>query len=91
MFLGVPQTVAARAQEFHKFCKRLSAMVCNITLFYCRVSEAIQMDAGAARYGYEAALVACGKVINQDGSLGMAHTTPGAAGVSVFFSHTYSI
>ncbi|KAG1719294.1 hypothetical protein EDD22DRAFT_963314, partial [Suillus occidentalis] len=64
LFLGVPQTVAARAQEFHKFGKRLSAM----------------MDAGAARYGYEAALVACGKVINQDGSLGMAHTTPGAAG-----------
>ncbi|KAG0695711.1 hypothetical protein DFH29DRAFT_256122 [Suillus ampliporus] len=38
------------------------------------------MDAGAARYGYEAALVACGKVVNQDGSLGMAHTMPGAAG-----------
>lgn len=60
-------------------------MVCNITLFYCRVSEAIQMDAGAAHYGYEAALIACSKVINQDGSLGMAHTMPGAAGVSVFF------
>ncbi|KAG2363350.1 hypothetical protein BDR07DRAFT_1483838 [Suillus spraguei] len=41
LFLGVPQTVAARAQEFHKFA-RGSAM----------------MDAGAARYGYEAALVA---------------------------------
>jgi hypothetical protein len=49
------------------------------------------MDAGAARYGYEAALVACGKVINQDGSLGMAHTTPGAAGVSVFFSVAHTV
>lgn len=29
LFLGVPQTVAARAQEFHKFGKRLSAMVCR--------------------------------------------------------------
>ena len=43
------------------------------------------MDAAAARFGFEAALVACGKVVNQDGSLGHVHTTPGAAGVRFSF------
>lgn len=42
------------------------------------------MDSAAARYGFEAAFVACGKVVNQDGSLGLAYTTPGAEGVSNF-------
>ncbi|KAG1882370.1 hypothetical protein F4604DRAFT_1537412, partial [Suillus subluteus] len=63
LFLGGPQTVSARGQEFQKFTKKLSGL----------------MDTGVARFGFEAALVACGKVINQDGSLGMAHTTSGAA------------
>jgi hypothetical protein len=43
------------------------------------------MDIAAARFGFEGALVTCGKVVNQDGSLGLAHTTAGAAGVRVFF------
>lgn len=45
------------------------------------------MDSAAARYGFEAAFVACGKVVNQDGSLGLAHTTPGAEGVSICRPH----
>ncbi|KAG2127203.1 hypothetical protein DEU56DRAFT_742428 [Suillus clintonianus] len=68
LFLGGPQTVSTRGQEFQKFTKKLSGL----------------MDTGAARFGFEAALVACGKVVNQDGSLGMAHTTSGAGDVSVF-------
>ncbi|KAG2072059.1 hypothetical protein BDR04DRAFT_1117279 [Suillus decipiens] len=39
-------------------------------------------DGGAAWFIFEAALVACGKVINQDGGLSMAHTPLGAAGAS---------
>ncbi|KAG1790542.1 uncharacterized protein HD556DRAFT_1446064 [Suillus plorans] len=66
---GVPQTVAMRAQEFQKFCKKI------ITV----------MDGGAVQFGFEVALVACGKVINQDGGLSLACTTPGAAGISSFF------
>ncbi|KIK47789.1 hypothetical protein CY34DRAFT_73320 [Suillus luteus UH-Slu-Lm8-n1] len=64
VLMGAPQTVAMRAQEFHKFGKKVSAM----------------MDVAAARFGFEGALVTCGKVVNQDGSLGLAHTTAGAAG-----------
>ncbi|KAG1796090.1 uncharacterized protein HD556DRAFT_1441928 [Suillus plorans] len=64
MLLGIPQTVAMRGQEFHKFGTKISGL----------------MDSAAARYGFEAAFVACGKVVNQDGSLGLAHTTPGAEG-----------
>ncbi|KAG1786881.1 uncharacterized protein HD556DRAFT_1311169 [Suillus plorans] len=67
MLLGIPQTVAMRGQEFHKFGTKISGL-------------GRQMDSAAARYGFEAAFVACGKVVNQDGSLGLAHTTPGAEG-----------
>ncbi|KAG1745895.1 uncharacterized protein EDB91DRAFT_1246034 [Suillus paluster] len=65
ILMGVPQTVAMRAQEFHKFGKKVSAM----------------MDIAAAHFGFEGALVTCGKVVNQDGSLGLAHTMAGAAGI----------
>jgi hypothetical protein len=34
--------------------------------------------------GFEAAIVLCGKVVNEDGSLGHSYNTPGAAGVSLF-------
>ncbi|KAG2364621.1 hypothetical protein BDR07DRAFT_1482240 [Suillus spraguei] len=64
LFLGGPQTVSAQGQEFQKFTKKLSGL----------------MDIGSAHFGFEAALVACGKVVNQDRSLGMAHTTSGANG-----------
>ncbi|KAG1758023.1 hypothetical protein EDB19DRAFT_2034058 [Suillus lakei] len=74
MLLGAPQTVAMRAQEFHKFGKKISAM----------------MDIAAAHFGFEGALVACGKVVNQDGSLGMTHTTAGAAGIRFWLTHCKS-
>ncbi|KAG1817888.1 hypothetical protein EV424DRAFT_1347781 [Suillus variegatus] len=67
MLLGVPQTVAMWGQEFQKFGTKISGL-------------GRQMDSAAAHYGFEAAFVACGKVVNQDGSLGLAHTTPGAEG-----------
>ncbi|KAG1817616.1 uncharacterized protein BJ212DRAFT_1500091 [Suillus subaureus] len=63
LFLSGPQTVSAQGQEFQQFMKKLSGL----------------MDTGVAHFGFKAALVACGKVINQDSSLGMAHTTSGAA------------
>ncbi|KAG2355940.1 hypothetical protein BDR07DRAFT_1381172 [Suillus spraguei] len=36
-------------------------------------------DSAAAKFGFETAMVVCGKIINQDASLGQVHTTPGAA------------
>ena len=37
-----------------------------------------QLEGVSAKYGFEAALVMCGKVVNEDTSLGFAHTTAGA-------------
>lgn len=37
----------------------------------------LQVKGAAAKYGFEAALVMCGKVVNEDVSLGFAHTTAG--------------
>ena len=37
-----------------------------------------QVEGAATKYGFEAALVMCGKVVNEDASLGFAHTTAGA-------------
>ncbi|KAG1875854.1 hypothetical protein F4604DRAFT_1532960, partial [Suillus subluteus] len=64
MLSGVPQTIAMRAQEFQKYCRKIIAV----------------MDGGAARFGFESAFVTCSKVVNQDGGLGQIHTTPGAGG-----------
>ncbi|KAG1812851.1 uncharacterized protein BJ212DRAFT_1482912 [Suillus subaureus] len=64
MLLGIPQMVAMQGQEFQKFGTKISGL----------------MDSAAAHYGFEAAFVACGKVVNQDGSLGLANMTPGAEG-----------
>ena len=38
----------------------------------------LQVEGTAAKHGFEAALVMCGKVVNEDVSLGFAHTTAGA-------------
>lgn len=37
-----------------------------------------QLEMTAAKHGFEAALVMCGKTVNEDASLGFAHTTAGA-------------
>ncbi|KAG2352452.1 hypothetical protein BDR07DRAFT_1498279 [Suillus spraguei] len=39
----------------------------------------LSADSAAAKFGFETAMVVCGKIINQDASLGQVHTTPGAA------------
>ncbi|KAG2352704.1 hypothetical protein BDR07DRAFT_1383980 [Suillus spraguei] len=36
-------------------------------------------DSAAAKFGFETAMVICGKIVNQDGSLSQVHTTPGTA------------
>jgi len=38
----------------------------------------LQVEGTATKHGFEAALVMCGKVVNEDASLGFAHTTAGA-------------
>ncbi|KAG2028587.1 hypothetical protein BDR03DRAFT_1019604, partial [Suillus americanus] len=59
---GLPQTVSQRAQAFQRLQKRVT----NI------------LDVASAKFGFESATVMCGKIVNQDASLGHVHTTPGA-------------
>ena len=40
-----------------------------------------QADAATAQHGFETALVMCGNVVNEDASLGFAHTTSRATEV----------
>ncbi|KAG1859743.1 hypothetical protein F4604DRAFT_1930462 [Suillus subluteus] len=37
-----------------------------------------EADTTAAKFGFETTMVICGKIVNQDASLGQVHTTPGA-------------
>ncbi|KIK77254.1 hypothetical protein PAXRUDRAFT_167418, partial [Paxillus rubicundulus Ve08.2h10] len=57
-----PQTVAQHAQMFNRIWKKLTTLI----------------KGAAAKHRFEAALVMCGKIINEDVSLGFAHTTAGA-------------
>ncbi|KAG1856838.1 hypothetical protein C8R48DRAFT_775782 [Suillus tomentosus] len=59
-----PQTIVQRGQTFQKHYRR----VVNI------------LESGSVKFGFEAAIVLCGKVVNEDGSLGHCYNTPGAAG-----------
>ncbi|KAG2096303.1 uncharacterized protein F5147DRAFT_778352 [Suillus discolor] len=63
MLSASPQTVSQRAQEFQKYYRRMFSIA----------------DSAAAKFGFETAMVICGKIVNQDASLGQVHTTPGAA------------
>ncbi|KAG2737950.1 hypothetical protein P692DRAFT_20759986 [Suillus brevipes Sb2] len=58
------QTVSQHGQSFQRLCKKVTGI----------------LDSSAARFGFEAAVVLCGKIVNQDASLGHVHTTPGAGG-----------
>lgn len=42
----------------------------------------LKLDAAAAKYGFEAALVMCGNTINKDISLAFMHTTTTANNIS---------
>ncbi|KAG1845931.1 hypothetical protein C8R48DRAFT_779676 [Suillus tomentosus] len=57
-----PQTVSQRTQEFSKIWRKVVSTV----------------DTAAAKHGFEAVFIICGKVVNQDASLGYIHETPGA-------------
>ncbi|KIM55143.1 hypothetical protein SCLCIDRAFT_88388, partial [Scleroderma citrinum Foug A] len=57
-----PQTMVHRIHSFNKLKQRLISL----------------LEGAAAKHGFEAALVMCGKVINEDASLGFIHTTAGA-------------
>ncbi|KAG1837484.1 hypothetical protein F4604DRAFT_1692203 [Suillus subluteus] len=57
-----PQTVSQQTQEFSKIWRKVVSMV----------------DTTAAKHGFKAVFIICGKVVNQDASLGYIHETPGA-------------
>lgn len=42
----------------------------------------LQLDVASTKFGFESATIMCGKIVNQDTSLGHVHTTPGASDVS---------
>ncbi|KAG1897302.1 uncharacterized protein F5891DRAFT_1192000 [Suillus fuscotomentosus] len=58
------QTIAQRGQGFQKHYRRVIQI----------------LDSASAKCGFEAAVVLCGKVVNEDGSLGHSYSMPGAAG-----------
>ncbi|KAI9453753.1 hypothetical protein HD554DRAFT_2179297, partial [Boletus coccyginus] len=59
---SAPQTVAQCAQTFNKVKKRVISM----------------FESESAKHRFEAAIVMCGSVVNEDASLGFMHTTGGA-------------
>ncbi|KAG1904934.1 uncharacterized protein F5891DRAFT_1183575 [Suillus fuscotomentosus] len=59
---GPPLTVAQWSQEFTRLTKKVTSL----------------LDLATAKHGFEAALLMCGKVVNQDASIGYIHMTPGA-------------
>ncbi|KAG2113975.1 hypothetical protein DEU56DRAFT_710401, partial [Suillus clintonianus] len=64
MLSDAPQTIAQRTQTFQKLTRRVGSI----------------LDGAATRQGFEAALVMCGNIVNEDASLGHVHMTPGAGG-----------
>ncbi|KAG1857648.1 hypothetical protein C8R48DRAFT_674628 [Suillus tomentosus] len=58
------QTISQHGQSFQRLCKKVAGI----------------LDSLAARFGFEAAVVLCGKIVNQDASLSHVHTTPSAGG-----------
>ncbi|KAG1787799.1 uncharacterized protein HD556DRAFT_1198723, partial [Suillus plorans] len=59
-----PQTIAQRGQGFQKHYRRVIQI----------------LKSAAVKFGFEVAVVLCGKVVNEDGSLGHSYNTPGAVG-----------
>ncbi|KAG1840034.1 hypothetical protein C8R48DRAFT_679693, partial [Suillus tomentosus] len=57
-------TIAQRGQGFQKHYRRVIQI----------------LESAAVKFGFEAAVVLCGKVVNEDGSLGHSYNTPGAVG-----------
>ncbi|KAG0700476.1 hypothetical protein DFH29DRAFT_774516, partial [Suillus ampliporus] len=66
MLSDAPQTIVQRTQTFQKLYKRVGSIVSDL------------LDGAAARQGFEAALVMCGNIVNEDVSLGHVHMMPGA-------------
>ncbi|KAG2738615.1 hypothetical protein P692DRAFT_20758073, partial [Suillus brevipes Sb2] len=61
---STPQTIAQRGQGFQKHYRRVIQI----------------LESASIKSGFEAAVVLCGKVVNEDGLLGYSYNTPGAAG-----------
>ncbi|KAG2739564.1 hypothetical protein P692DRAFT_20755375 [Suillus brevipes Sb2] len=61
---STPQTIAQCGQGFQKHYRRVIQI----------------LESASIKSGFEAAVVLCGKVVNEDGSLSYSYNTPGAAG-----------
>ncbi|KAG1745420.1 uncharacterized protein EDB91DRAFT_1246290 [Suillus paluster] len=61
-FTWSPVTVRQRSQEFGRLTRKVTSL----------------LDSATVMHGFEAALIMCGKVVNQDASISYIHTTPGA-------------
>ncbi|KAG1789413.1 uncharacterized protein HD556DRAFT_1447028 [Suillus plorans] len=62
--IGSASTLNQRQQSFQKLYRRVATL----------------LDSASTRFGFEAAIVLCGNVVNQDASLGHVHMTQAAAG-----------
>ncbi|KAG9310918.1 hypothetical protein JVU11DRAFT_8784 [Chiua virens] len=56
-------TISQHTQTFDHFC--------------CKISDLL--DTAAKRHGFEAVMVICGNIVNEDASLGYSHTTTDAS------------
>ncbi|KAG2157709.1 uncharacterized protein EDB93DRAFT_1246765 [Suillus bovinus] len=61
---STPQTIAQHGQGFQKHYRRVIQI----------------LESASIKSGFEAAIVLCGKVVNEDGLLSYSYNTPGAAG-----------
>ncbi|KAG2092118.1 uncharacterized protein F5147DRAFT_538055, partial [Suillus discolor] len=62
--IGSASTLNQHQQSFQKLYRRVASL----------------LDSASTRFGFEAAIVFCGNIVNQDASLGHVHTTQSAAG-----------
>ncbi|KAG1901764.1 uncharacterized protein F5891DRAFT_1187230 [Suillus fuscotomentosus] len=68
MLSDAPQTIAQCTQTFQKLYRRVGSI----------------LDGAVARQGFEATLVMCGNIVNEDSSLSHIHMMPSAGGISFF-------
>ena len=78
------QTVAQRTQSFDKMWKWFINLVSPQIFSKEILFISSKLEGAAVKHGFEAAVVMCGKVVNEDASLAFTHTTARAKKVTIF-------
>ncbi|KIK79745.1 hypothetical protein PAXRUDRAFT_160449, partial [Paxillus rubicundulus Ve08.2h10] len=64
--------------EMAEMTKNVNQTFSQRAQMFNKLQRRFQVDAGAIKHGFQAAVIMCGNAVNEDASLGFAHTTPGA-------------